>query len=202
MRSISHQRFKRDYGRNLRLGVAGALVLVLGLFSLCPPRPVASRPLAPQARFELVVLEALEAPTLPDLVEAERAPVTVLSETVFDVVDEPKRDAERWLPPASAPATLSDPSVDSFDVAPRASHLVRPDSPASARRSGIEGRVLLRVHVDRRGVVRNARILRSSSPHFVEPTLEAVYDWRFTPARKDGRAVPASILLPLEFRLV
>ena len=36
---------------------------------------------------------------------------------------------------------------------------------------------------------------------FVEPALRAVRHWRFEPGRRDGKAVPFRMTIPIEFSL-
>ena len=57
--------------------------------------------------------------------------------------------------------------------------------PPEARRRGIEGEALVEIRVDRRGVVVEAKIVRSSgSPLLDRAALLVLYDYRF--ARGDG----------------
>ncbi|MBX3665011.1 MAG: energy transducer TonB [Burkholderiales bacterium] len=77
-----------------------------------------------------------------------------------------------------------------------------PGYPALSRRLGEEGRVVLRVFVDERGLP--ARVeLRSSSGHqrLDEVALETVRQWKFVPARRGGQAVSAWVLVPISFSL-
>jgi protein TonB len=74
--------------------------------------------------------------------------------------------------------------------------------PTAARRRGIEGRVLLEVAVDADGRAVAVRVAESSGHRLLdEAALRAVRDWRFTPARQDGRAVAAKVRVPVTFRL-
>lgn len=78
-----------------------------------------------------------------------------------------------------------------------------PSYPAAARRMRFEGTVLLAVLVDTNG--RPLRVdVRESSGH--RQLDEAARDqvlarWRFQPAMRDGRAIQAIGLVPVEFRL-
>lgn len=77
-----------------------------------------------------------------------------------------------------------------------------PRYPALSRRLGEEGRVVLRVLVDERGLP--ARVeLRNSSGHdrLDEVALETVRQWKFVPARRGDVPVSAWVLVPVSFSL-
>lgn len=77
-----------------------------------------------------------------------------------------------------------------------------PSYPSLSRRLGEEGRVMLRVFVDERGLP--ARIeMRSSSGHdrLDQVALETVKQWKFVPARRGDQAVSAWVLVPISFSL-
>jgi periplasmic protein TonB len=77
-----------------------------------------------------------------------------------------------------------------------------PQYPAVSRRLGEEGRVILRVFVDDRGLP--ARVeLRSSSGHqrLDQVALETVKQWKFVAARRGDQATSAWVLVPISFSL-
>ncbi|MDQ7835553.1 MAG: energy transducer TonB [Humidesulfovibrio sp.] len=88
------------------------------------------------------------------------------------------------------------------DRMPEAVKCEKPVYPAEARRRGITGRVLLRVHVDAVGSVREVLVL-SAEPVgvFEAQAVEAVRKWRFTPAVSKGVAVGVRVALPVRFEL-
>jgi TonB family protein len=61
--------------------------------------------------------------------------------------------------------------------------------PPALRDAGESGRVMVRFMVDEEGRVRDARVLRTSDPAFNGPTLHAVAQLRFRPARLNGQPV-------------
>lgn len=77
-----------------------------------------------------------------------------------------------------------------------------PSYPVLARRRGIEGRVVVRLHVGADGHAKAAAI-ESTSGHDVldRAAAETLATWRLAPAERAGRAVPATILVPIRFRL-
>jgi protein TonB len=58
----------------------------------------------------------------------------------------------------------------------------------------------LEVTVGVDGVPKDIRVLRSD-PALDAAVLTAVRQWRFTPARKDGRPVESTITVPISFQL-
>jgi protein TonB len=77
-----------------------------------------------------------------------------------------------------------------------------PVYPPEARARGIEGVVLLEIHVDRDGRVVAVDILTSSGFSALdEAARTAALSWRFTPARRDGVPVPARLNKPVRFTL-
>jgi protein TonB len=77
-----------------------------------------------------------------------------------------------------------------------------PRYPASARRTGTQGTVTLRVQVTREGLAARVDVEKSSgSPHLDAAALEAVKAWRFVPARQGAEPVESRVLVPIVFRL-
>jgi protein TonB len=67
---------------------------------------------------------------------------------------------------------------------------------------GIEGIVKVRVLVGEDGRPQQVSIGKSSGDAGLDQSaLDAVRDWRFEPARKDGVPVRAWAILPIEFKL-
>jgi protein TonB len=91
---------------------------------------------------------------------------------------------------------------DTVDVKPVARS--RPlNYPLLAKRRQIEGRVLVRVLIDREGRVQKVKILDSDPPGvFDDAVLEALPRWLFSPARYRGQAVAVWATVPLVFELL
>ena len=79
---------------------------------------------------------------------------------------------------------------------------MRPSYPATARRLGIQGTTLLKVHVLVDGRVGDV-VVQESAGHadLDRAAADAVRRWRFDPARRGNDAVSMWVLLPVEFRL-
>lgn len=78
----------------------------------------------------------------------------------------------------------------------------RPHYPASARREGREGRVLLRVLVDDQGRSKRVEINSSSGSEALDrAATEAIRLWRFHPARAGDRPIESWVSIPIDFQL-
>lgn len=81
-------------------------------------------------------------------------------------------------------------------------HNPPPDYPAASKRLREEGKVMLRVFVSAAGVADKVEVERSSgSARLDSAAREAVRAWRFVPARQGGQAIPAWVIVPIQFSL-
>ncbi len=77
-----------------------------------------------------------------------------------------------------------------------------PSYPPAAREDGLEGTVGLMVEVDERGHVLAVRWARRTGHMLLDQAArDAVQSWRFTPALRDGQAVPGVLTVAIHFRL-
>lgn len=98
---------------------------------------------------------------------------------------------------ATAPASVSPPRFDAGYL-----NNPKPPYPATSRRRGEEGKVVLRVHVTPEG--RSAAIeVKASSGHerLDAAAREAVAHWRFVPAQRGDEPVAAWVVVPIVFSL-
>lgn len=78
-----------------------------------------------------------------------------------------------------------------------------PYYPSNAKKRGIQGKVLLEVAVNVDGSASSVAISRSSGHEILdEAALDAVKTWHFVPAKKSGKFVAASVLVPVEFKII
>lgn len=85
---------------------------------------------------------------------------------------------------------------------PQGGYQVRPGYPATARRLGIQGTTMLRVHVLVDGQVGDVVVQESAGhPDLDQAAADAVRRWKFEPGRRGEEAVAMWVLLPVEFRL-
>jgi protein TonB len=78
---------------------------------------------------------------------------------------------------------------------------VRPDYTEEARRRGIEGDVVLEIVVRADGSVGSARVTQGLGGGLDGRALDAVRQWRFSPAHRYGTAVDVIVEVAVEFKL-
>lgn len=79
---------------------------------------------------------------------------------------------------------------------------VSPVYPATARRAGVEGQVLLAVAVQSNGRVGSVSLVSSSGNGLLDAAaMRAVRKWSFRPATIDGRAITGQVRVPVRFQL-
>jgi protein TonB len=85
---------------------------------------------------------------------------------------------------------------------PKGGYQVRPVYPEVARRAGIQGTTLLRIHIEADGHVSDVSVQRSAGHQSLdEAAAEAVRRWRFEPAINSAGPVSMWAVVPVEFRI-
>jgi TonB family protein len=138
---------------------------------------VASRPAVPG---ETPLPEITPLPTVPPIAE-------------FTPEPEPTR------PPVSTSRVYR--VVPSGGSPPVLVEQVQPRYPATARRAGVEGRVILRAVIRRNGSVDDVEVIRDLPHGLGEAAREAVEQWRFRPARYEGQPIDVYYTVTVNFRL-
>ena len=85
--------------------------------------------------------------------------------------------------------------------APRLLREVRADYTDEARRRSVEGEVVLEIIVRRDGSVGDVKILKRLGSGLDDQAVQAVRQWRFTPARRLGSPVDVVVEVAVEFKL-
>jgi len=97
--------------------------------------------------------------------------------------------------PAGLPVTIAD--IDPVPLVP-----IVAAYPPAAKRLGQQGLVKVRADVDDKGAVVSEQISLSSGFSWLDnAALDAVRNVRFLPARKNGKSILASIIVPIRFKL-
>ena len=86
--------------------------------------------------------------------------------------------------------------------APVPIHKAEPEYTEEARNAKIEGAVLIKTVIDENGVPTEPKVVRSLDKGLDEKAIEALKQWRFKPALKDGKPVPTSANIEINFRLL
>jgi periplasmic protein TonB len=85
--------------------------------------------------------------------------------------------------------------------APRALETPDPEYSEEARKAKYQGTCVLWLIVDPDGKPRDIKVARALGMGLDQKAIEAVRNWRFSPAMKDGRPVPVQINVEVNFRL-
>jgi TonB family protein len=101
------------------------------------------------------------------------------------------------------------PALDSPDVhtvgvgidAPVLLKETKPQYPDAVRAEGITGSVILQAVILPDGTVGDTRVTQSLDSRLDAEAIKTLNEWRFRPAMKDGRAVPARISVEMTFTL-
>jgi protein TonB len=88
-----------------------------------------------------------------------------------------------------------------FDVRPMPIKTPPPEYPNKLKQHGVTGLVALRVDIDESGAVTDCAVSKSSNADFNEAAIQAVKNWRFIPAQKDGNPIKVRLVIPIHFRL-
>lgn len=84
---------------------------------------------------------------------------------------------------------------------PRILREVKPSYTEQARRAGVEGEVVLEIVVQSDGSVGHVRVLQRLGSGLDERAIDAVRQWRFDPARRQGTPVDVVVEVSVEFKL-
>jgi protein TonB len=103
-------------------------------------------------------------------------------------------------PPPPPPPVQVPQRLHSGIVAPRKIVDVAPVYSAFAQQARKEGVVILETVIDANGGVESVRVLRSV-PLLDQAAVDAVRQWRFTPAMLNGQAVPVVMTVTVNFTL-
>lgn len=142
-----------------------------------PPPPLAE---VPMPRLPGVIIP----------VDDETLPALADEDFDFDAPVVPMKD----VLPDRAPPVLQ--------LTPRVLHRVRPRYPDLARDAELAGVVSLELSLDERGNVIAVRALDAGAPALlIEAARDAARQWRFAPARQQGRPVPSRVQLSFRFEM-
>ncbi len=109
--------------------------------------------------------------------------------------------AGHGVPPPPPPVAPPPPIRLHFGVTPPRKIVdVSPAYPAVARSARVEGVVILEAVIDAQGRVESVRVLRSI-PTLEQVAVDAVRQWRFTPALLNGEPVPVVMTVTVNFML-
>lgn len=171
------------------------IIVVPPIIDIKPPAPPPIVPVAPPTHEK--VPQIIRVPT--------QAPPT--QQIVIEQGTLPVDPVERPMQNTAQPTTQT--SIDPTDPGPITGMSLQyaaapaPDYPVKALAEGIEGTVLLQVLVDIDGKPLQVDIQRSSGNRHLDRAArdQVLRAWRFQPAMRNGIAVQAIGLVPIDFKL-
>jgi len=102
--------------------------------------------------------------------------------------------------PAGWPTRTERPRRLAVEELPEVIGKVPPEYPADARSNGVEGTVMVEALVGMDGVIQDAVILDGPWA-LVDAALEAIWQWKFKPAKSDGEPLAVWVSIPVRFSL-
>lgn len=93
------------------------------------------------------------------------------------------------------------PAFVPFEKEPVVIKRVEPIYPEMAVKAGMECTVFANLWVNKQGKVREVRIVKADNQMFVQPVIDAVKQWLFTPAMMKNGPVAVWIAVPFRFTL-
>jgi protein TonB len=165
---------------------------------LAPPPPPVREQIKPRPQTNPAQKAADPIRTLPD---------PFVPETIVPTGGDPiaAGDFGKSLPVVESGLEQTPPHVPVFVSAkpdPRYADAFHPDYPPALRREGLEGSVTVRIMIDERGRVVAVELVRATNPaFFTETKRQALAEWRFRPAMRDGAAVRTEQAMTVHFRL-
>ncbi len=198
----AEQRLKDSYSRMFRNAFLIAFVVHVLAF-LTVPEPTI-RP------YRLREKQSIEAIAIPDQFEVPPPPKEeVKKQIVTEIAPSDDAAAEETIasteldveaPPELPPARTRAEFFLSYDTAPVVLKQVTPKYPDMARDAELEGVVRVLIGIDEFGNVVEATVIQSV-PGLDQAALDAVYQWKFSPAKQRDEAVPVRISVPIRFTL-
>jgi TonB family protein len=166
-----------------------------------PPQAQPSMPRAPEGPVPVPATPPLQNSQPPRPVPAG----AVATGTVPPAAAAPAQPPQAPAQPAPAPQGNIYAAIgEIFDLAlvdrqPIPVVQVRPEYPASMRSQNVRGEVVLRFIVDVEGTVRQPRVISSTQSEFDRAAIDAIAQWRFRPAQRQGQSVATLVELPFIF---
>ena len=136
-------------------------------------------------------------PKAAEVIEAEseeEADTVTIAETELDVNE----------PPPPPPAKIEEIEYVKVEIKPKVLHRELPKYPDIAKRSGLEGAVIVEFVIDTTGdvVPGSAKVIQARPEGiFEQAALEAIYKWKFSPGIQRDRKVRVRWQQPIIFKL-
>lgn len=104
--------------------------------------------------------------------------------------------------PRRGPGISGDSRILTASVAPVLIHKVEPEFSEEARKARFNGMVVLAVVIDEHGIPGQIRVVRSPGMGLDVRAIQSVAQWRFRPGLRDGKPIPVSATVEVNFSLL
>jgi periplasmic protein TonB len=165
-----------------------------------PPPPPIEKPKPPEPKIVKVVPQKVNTPP-PDpalpVVNTPIDPTPTSANTVAVAQAVPPAPPPPPPPPEPRIETISEPKgFAGYKNNPP------PNYPAAAQRRGLEGKVLLRVHVLANGSAGDVKVAQSSGqPILDDEAVKTVLKWEFEPAKRGKTPIDGYVTIPIIYKL-
>jgi TonB family protein len=109
---------------------------------------------------------------------------------------------DRARTPLKPMQTVTPIKSQDFDVPPRVLEGKRPDYPEPEGANREKGFVSIICTIDAKGQLIDFDLESATSPSFAIAALNAISQWKFAPATKNGHPVTAKIRVPMHFNAI
>ena len=177
---------------------------VFAAWQMQPPRVLITQPEMEISLTMIMAPAMVKTKALPP--QPEKSTAVPTQHMDHPALHEEQIATSKATPPVSALApepVSAEPTASDIEPDYQASYLNnRLTYPLAARRSGIQGRVILNVEVLAEGVSGQVQIHQSSGYEVLDrAALQSVKTWRFVPARRAGHSVNEWFKIPIKFSL-
>jgi protein TonB len=192
-----------EYGRDIRIAGAAALVLVIAAFLFLPQPRVEPYQLRGPVVVDFTPLDPTPVVYVPpEPMEPVRSGVPVASDNPEVATIGPTTDFHELKPDVGG---IELPEVPFIIVEhkPRLVRVAQPEYPEMARAAGIEGKTVVSMVVDTLGNVTRAEVYATSGNTLLDQAaVNAAYKCGFVPGYQRDRPVAVrNVILPFNFRL-
>jgi len=158
-----------------------------------------------------VAIQVEDVPITKQEIQKQEAPKPQLAEVIE--TDEPDQadtvvlassDLDVTAPPPPPPAEEEAIDWVKVEIKPSVTSQVRPKYPDIAKKSNLEGAVIVEFVIDTNGTVLkgSAKVVQAKPEGiFEEAALDAIYTWKFSPGQQRDRKVRVKWRQPITFKL-
>ncbi len=180
---------------------ARPVVMEVTIIPVSAPKPKVAPPPPPTpAKIKPAPKKTQPRPRLKKMPVVPEPADFAAKQQVFDVqpVEQPLTSVAT---DSVAPPTKIEPFIEANVSADYAEN-PKPDYPALAKSMGWQGKVMLKVQVSEEGLSAAVEIEHSSGHEILdESAVEALKQWRFTPAKRGETPIASSVIVPIIFTL-